>query len=119
MDSAGAAERSASAAGRPYTFSGHVHRQMLYGAGASGRMVAFHPRAGITIPVRGNRAWLAIAGSVGQPRDGDPSAAYAVADLEAQEITFHRVPYDNVETARKVRAAGLPESLAWRVGRGA
>ena len=119
VDSAGSAERSAGVAATPYTFSGHVHRQTLYGVGANGRMVVFRPRPGVPIPVRANRAWLAIAGSVGQSRDGDPSAAYALADLDAQRITFHRVPYDTAEAARKIRAAGLPETLAYRIERGA
>ena len=118
VDSASAAARSAAAAAKPYTFCGHVHRQMLYGVDAHGRMVAFDPHPGVAIPARANRAWLAIAGSVGQPRDGDPSAAYALADPEAGTITFHRVAYDNVAAARKIRRAGLPEALAWRVERG-
>ena len=119
VDSAGAAERSALAAGTPYTFCGHVHHQVLYGEDARRRMIAFQPQAGVAIPVRPHRAWLAIVGSVGQPRDGNPAAAYALADLEANSITFHRVPYDNHAAARKIRAAGLPEMLAFRLERGA
>lgn len=119
VDSAGAAERSARAAGTAYTFSGHVHHQMLFGEDARGRMVGFEPRPGVVIPVRAQRAWLALVGSVGQPRDGNPAAAYAIADLESMSLTFHRVAYDNQAAARKIRAAGLPESLAYRVERGA
>lgn len=118
VDSAGAALRSARAAGTPYTFCGHVHYQALYGEDARGRMVAFHPQPGIAIPVRPQRAWLAIVGSVGQSRDGDPAASYALADLDAKSITFHRVAYDNYAAARKVRAAGLPDMLAYRLERG-
>ena len=118
VDSPGAAARSAHAAGTAYTFSGHVHHQMLYGADARGRMVAFEPRPGVVIPVRTRRAWLALVGSVGQPRDGNPAAAYAIANLESMSLTFHRVPYDHHAAARKVRAAGLPESLAYRLERG-
>jgi diadenosine tetraphosphatase ApaH/serine/threonine PP2A family protein phosphatase len=118
VDSAGAAERSARAAQRPYTFCGHVHQQVLYGEDARKRMIPFHPRAGVPIPVSPHRAWLALVGSVGQPRDGNPAAAYALADLDAKSITFHRVPYDNFAAARKVRAAGLPDMLAYRLERG-
>ena len=118
VDSAGAADRSAAAAAKPYTFCGHVHRQVLYGRDARGRMIAFRPHRGVPIPVRASRGWLAVVGSAGQPRDGDPSAAYALADLEAQSITFHRVPYDCAAAARKIRAAGLPEAIAYRVERG-
>ncbi len=119
VDSAGAAERSARAAGATYTFSGHVHHQVLYGSDAQGRMIAFQPRPGVEIPVSARRAWLALAGSVGQPRDGNPAAAYALADFNAKSITFHRVAYDNYAAARKVRAAGMPEILAYRLERGA
>ena len=81
-------------------------------------MIAFHPRAGVAIPISPVRSWLAIAGSVGQPRDGNAAACYALADLGAKSITFHRVAYDNYAAARKVRAAGLPEILAYRLERG-
>ena len=119
VDSAAAAQRSVHAAGTTYTFSGHVHQQVLYGGDAKSRMVAFQPRPGVAIPISPRRAWLALVGSVGQPRDGNPAAAYALVDLEAKSITFHRVPYDNHGAARKVRAAGLPEMLAYRLERGA
>jgi diadenosine tetraphosphatase ApaH/serine/threonine PP2A family protein phosphatase len=118
VDSPSAALRSVRAAGTAYTFCGHVHHQVLYGE-AGGQMVAFHPRAGVSIPVPPHRAWLAVAGSVGQPRDGDPSACYALADSGLGSITFHRVAYDHFAAARKIRAAGLPEMLAYRVERGA
>jgi diadenosine tetraphosphatase ApaH/serine/threonine PP2A family protein phosphatase len=81
-------------------------------------MIAFSPRPGVPIPVRATRPWLALAGSVGQPRDGNTAAAYALADLDAGSITFHRVAYDFAAAARKIRAAGLPEMLAYRLERG-
>ena len=118
IDGAGAAERSAQAAGTPYTFSGHVHHQVLYGEDARRRMIAFRPQPGVSIPVSPPRAWLAVVGSAGQPRDGNPAAAYALVDLEAKSLTFHRVPYDNYAAARKVRAVGLPEMLAYRLEKG-
>jgi diadenosine tetraphosphatase ApaH/serine/threonine PP2A family protein phosphatase len=118
VDSPAAAQASVRAAEAPYTFSGHVHDQVLFTGGADERMVAFRPRAGVTIPIAVHRRWLVLAGSVGQPRDGNPAAAYAVVDLARRTLTFHRVPYDTSATARKVRAAGLPESLAYRLERG-
>jgi diadenosine tetraphosphatase ApaH/serine/threonine PP2A family protein phosphatase len=118
VDSPGSAEKSVREAGRPYTFSGHVHNQALFAQDPRGRMIAFDPQPGVTIPVRAHRQWLALVGSVGQPRDGNPSAAYAIADLEQATITFHRVAYDNLAAAEKVRAAGLPEVLAYRLERG-
>ena len=118
IDSPAAADRSSRAAERPYTFSGHVHDPALYGEDAQGRMIAFVPQPGISIPVRPHRRWLALAGSVGQPRDGNPSASYAIADLERGTIRFNRVPYDNLAAAAKIRAAALPEVLAYRLERG-
>ncbi len=118
VDSPAAAAKSVEAAQANYVFSGHVHDQVLYTRGAGGRMVAFRPSAGSPVPMASHRAWLAIAGSVGQPRDRNPAAAYAIADLEGGNITFHRVPYDHLASARRIREEGLPESLAFRIERG-
>ncbi len=118
VDSPAAAQRSVAAAGTTYTFSGHVHDQALFVSAAEERMVAFRPKPGVAIPVGTHRRWLALVGSVGQPRDGDPAAAYATFDTEAKSVTFHRVAYDNRAAARKVREAGLPEGLAYRLERG-
>jgi diadenosine tetraphosphatase ApaH/serine/threonine PP2A family protein phosphatase len=57
-------------------------------------------------------------GSVGQPRDGEPRAAYLVLDRDEETATFHRVEYDVERTQAEMRAAGLPEPLAARLTRG-
>jgi putative phosphoesterase len=57
-------------------------------------------------------------GSVGQPRDGDPDAAYAVVDLDAREVEEHRVPYDIDRVVDAIDAAGLPERLGQRLYEG-
>ena len=57
-------------------------------------------------------------GSVGQPRDGDPRAAYAVIDLAAGTVTFHRSAYRVDETQRRIRARGLPAIFADRLSFG-
>ncbi|MDQ2050307.1 metallophosphoesterase family protein [Natronolimnohabitans sp. A-GB9] len=57
-------------------------------------------------------------GSVGQPRDGDPRAAYAVVDLEALTVETHRVEYDIEAVQDAVREAGLPERIGQRLARG-
>jgi diadenosine tetraphosphatase ApaH/serine/threonine PP2A family protein phosphatase len=57
-------------------------------------------------------------GSVGQPRDRNPAAAYTLLDTGRSEVTFFRVPYDHRAAAEKIRRAGLPESLAYRVETG-
>ncbi len=118
VDGTDAAARSLRESQRPCTFSGHVHDQVLYVLGEQERVVAFRPRSDAPIPVAPHRRYLMLAGSVGQPRDGNPAAAYAIADVERRNVSFHRVVYDNHAAARKVRAARLPESLAYRLERG-
>ena len=118
IDSPSAARRCADAAQVAYTFCGHVHDQALYFEGAHGRMKEFRPVAGTPIPVRGHRHWVAIVGSVGQPRDRNPAAAYTLFDLARREVTFYRVAYDAGAAADKIRKAGLPGSLAVRVESG-
>jgi diadenosine tetraphosphatase ApaH/serine/threonine PP2A family protein phosphatase len=119
VDSPEAAGRSAGAAGTAYTFSGHVHDQVLYFRLPTGRMSEFRPTPASPVPARSRRDWLALVGSVGQPRDKTPAAAYTLFDTARETFTFHRVPYDHYTAARKIRAAGLPEVLAWRVEHGA
>jgi diadenosine tetraphosphatase ApaH/serine/threonine PP2A family protein phosphatase len=118
------AGRSLRATERRYTFCGHMHEPMLYHMATHIRTVqmglvgAFVPVPGSPIPLMKQRRWLAIPGSVGQPRDRNPAACYAVFDDESLELTYYRVPYDHDAAAAKVRAAGLPEDLAARLADG-
>ncbi len=98
-----------------YVFGGHVHHQMLYYGGATGKLMRFDPVIGVKIPVPTHRRWLATVGSVGQPRDGDPRAAYAMLDEQARELAFYRVAYDTAAAAQAIRDAGLPDGLARRL----
>jgi diadenosine tetraphosphatase ApaH/serine/threonine PP2A family protein phosphatase len=61
---------------------------------------------------------LINAGSVGQPRDGDPRAAYAVLDTDAGTVTFYRASYQVDETQRRIHQRGLPEMFADRLAFG-
>jgi len=70
--------------------------------------------AGTEVEVGDVRALL-NPGSVGQPRDGDPRAAYLFLDLDARRASFRRVEYDVERTQREMRDAGLPELLAARL----
>jgi len=98
-------------------FCGHTHTPALYHLGPDDRTGAFVPTPGAGIPLSAPRRWLAIPGSVGQSRDGNPAAAYAIFDEAGDVLTFHRVPYD-VETAlQKIRTAGLPLSFNARIER--
>jgi len=118
IDSSGTALDCARAADQSYTFCGHVHDQALYFETIAGRMSYFRPVPGVPIPVRGLRRWVAIVGSAGQPRDRNPAAAYTLFDSDRREITFFRLPYDHHAAAAKIRRAGLPEALAYRIEAG-
>jgi len=71
-----------------------------------------------TLHVRPGRQYLVNVGSVGQPRDRNPKAAYVIYDLEEQTITIRRVEYDIAATQKKIRAAGLPFRNALRLENG-
>ncbi len=62
--------------------------------------------------------WLLNPGSVGQPRDGDPRAAYLLLDLAAGRVVFRRTEYPIEATQLEIRERGLPDALAERLGRG-
>jgi diadenosine tetraphosphatase ApaH/serine/threonine PP2A family protein phosphatase len=111
-DSAG---RSMMATKARLTLCGHCHRPALYTMSATGKMTAFTPVTGSPIHILPNRRWLAVIGSVGQPRDGNPAAAYALYDTEKRELTFCRAAYDVAEAAARIRQKGLPHWLADRL----
>lgn len=104
--------------GATWVASGHVHEPALYYTVSGTRPLPFKPVPGVAIPVPARRQWLAIAGSTGQPRDGNTAACYAMLDTDRSTMTFHRVPYDWESAARKILAAGLPERLAVRLRKG-
>ena len=100
----------------PLVLVGHSHVALLVvqsGDDLDGGVAA----AGTEIGVGGSRALL-NPGSVGQPRDGDPRAAYLLLDLDEQRATFRRVDYDIERTQHEMREARLPEQLADRLALG-
>lgn len=100
------------------SFCGHIHIPALYCEPPLGRITRFVPNSETSIPLLAQRRWLCVLGSVGQPRDGNPAAAFAVYDTEKRELQFRRAAYD-IETAQqKIRDAGLPDNLASRLARG-
>ena len=101
-----------------HVFGGHVHHQSLYYRGTGRQLMAFKPTAGVAIPTPKHRHWIATVGSVGQPRDGNPRAMYALFDDAADTLTFHRVAYDHRAAARAIRQAGLPDFFAHRLETG-
>ncbi len=112
------ARRSLEGTAARVVISGHVHVPAIFGLTASAQLVIFRPVAEAPVPLTRPRRWLAVVGSVGQPRDGNPAAAWSLLETEAQTLTIHRVPYDIDAAAAKIRAAGLPEALAARLHHG-
>jgi diadenosine tetraphosphatase ApaH/serine/threonine PP2A family protein phosphatase len=100
------------------TFCGHTHVPALFHMSKTGKFASFDPVERVEIPLTKQRRWLAVMGSVGQPRDRDPSACYAVLDAARDALTYVRVPYDIESAARKIRAAGLPAILSARLFEG-
>ena len=94
------------------SFFGHTHFQ-------GGFLIARHNVKTIdrqrVLELEGDYTYLVNPGSVGQPRDGDPHAAYAIYWAEDHVVEFRRVVYDAAKAAEKIRAAGLPDSLASRL----
>lgn len=101
----------------PTSFVGHTHLPLLIREGKDGHFASRTPDDGEVVELGEGRSCI-NPGSVGQPRDGDPRASYAVLDTAAGTVTFHRVVYDIATTQVRIRDAGLPEALASRLTRG-
>jgi diadenosine tetraphosphatase ApaH/serine/threonine PP2A family protein phosphatase len=114
---AGIAEAARSIGATPahLSFCGHIHQPALYSMSPTGKMTAFTPTSGVAVQLLPGRRWLAVLGSVGQPRDGNPAAAYLMLDTDRREITYCRVPYDVEQAAARIRSKGLPPRLADRL----
>jgi diadenosine tetraphosphatase ApaH/serine/threonine PP2A family protein phosphatase len=112
------ARASLAGSAAPLTFCGHVHVPAVYCLSTTGKITAHSPVQGVATPLLAQRKWLAVLGSAGQPRDGNPAASFAIYDTDARTLTYHRAPYDVDSVAQRIRAMGLPESLAERLPRG-
>lgn len=101
--------------GSELTLVGHSHIPLAIvdGRGAIGG----HAAGGTEVDLIGGR-WLLNPGSVGQPRDGDPQAAWLLLDLETRHASFRRIPYDVERTQAEIRERGLPDALAERLSYG-
>jgi diadenosine tetraphosphatase ApaH/serine/threonine PP2A family protein phosphatase len=97
-------------------FVGHSHVPAMWSLGSSGPDYA---RGDVSVTLDAGRRYIVNVGSVGQPRDRDPRAAYALWDVDARQITVRRVPYDVAAARAKIEEAGLPRFLADRLAAGA
>lgn len=98
-------------------FFGHTHRRALWYRDVRGK-VATCPVGPEKIFLDPTWHYLINPGSVGQPRDGNPEAAYAIFDDQEFSIHFKSVPYDVAAAQRRILMAGLPEFLAERLAQG-
>jgi len=94
-------------------FFGHTHVPLVF---VKGDDISGGSYSRLKVDVE--KKYFVNVGSIGQPRDGDPRASYAIYNLESQEIELRRVEYDIAATQVKIRAAGLPERLAARLAIG-
>lgn len=110
------AEMSMALQRTPLCFIGHTHVPQAFAKGV-GRVLLFDDsEQGIRLPRTAK--YLVNAGAVGQPRDGDPRAAYMIHDEEEEGLWLRRVNYDVEAAASSILAAGLPEKLAARLRNG-
>ncbi len=100
--------------GRRISLIGHSHVALYFARFPGSETTGGTRSAGERLDI-GDGEWLLNPGSVGQPRDGDPRAAWLELDLEEWTVTHHRVDYDIAGAAAAIRKAGLPESLAERL----
>ena len=112
-----AADDNFSAMATRHGLHGHTHIPVAWSRRAD-RVDLDWTEDGTTVDLGPDRVLL-NPGSVGQPRDGDPRAAYLVLDLEARRATWHRVAYDIATVQSAIRRAGLPPRLADRLAVGA
>jgi diadenosine tetraphosphatase ApaH/serine/threonine PP2A family protein phosphatase len=97
-------------------FVGHSHVPAMWSLGSSG---PDYTHGDVSITLDAGRRYIVNVGSVGQPRDRDVRAAYAVWDVDARRIVVRRVPYDIAAARAKIEDAGLPRFLADRLAAGA
>jgi diadenosine tetraphosphatase ApaH/serine/threonine PP2A family protein phosphatase len=115
----GDAHLSFESATHPLCLFGHTHLPAIFRL-VDGTLYGGAPdgHAETRVPLQRGARYLINVGSIGQPRDGDPRAAYGVLDDDAREVTMFRVPYSVDKAQEKILAAGLPSSLAARLAVG-
>ena len=97
----------------PVCFYGHTHVPRVFIRGSKVQEVPAE-----TIKIDPSQKYFINTGSVGQPRDGDWRASYCIYDMDHKMVIFRRVEYDLELAQKKIIDAGLPESLAERIGVG-
>jgi predicted phosphodiesterase len=98
----------------PYCLIGHTHQPVIYELMGDGELRAHEPRDRQSYALEGRRH-LINPGSVGQPRDQKPDAAYGILNLETRIFESRRISYDIQDVQARMRAANLPERLIARL----
>jgi predicted phosphodiesterase len=106
----------------PVSFFGHTHIQGGF-TFRDDQVLVLHSKPALrdpfsTLQIEAGTVYLVNPGSIGQPRDGDPRAAFAIADLENRSVELWRIPYDIEEVQNRMTQAGLPEPLILRLSFG-
>ena len=102
----------------PFILFGHTHLPVIFSIDSEGNVSGAAIRDEVTIRLQPHLRYLINPGSVGQPRDRNPSAACVLLDTDRRTVQFLRVPYDVKKTQGTIRQAGLPEILAARLSHG-
>ena len=110
--------RALSSQARPLCLFGHTHVPAAFTLGDRFRAIGPPTGAAFEIALDDAARYLVNCGAVGQPRDGDPRAAFGWLDTGARRLTVKRVQYDVAATQAKIVAAGLPDVLAHRLALG-
>lgn len=103
---------------RPLTFFGHTHVPSLFKLEPRGIVVRWLKEAQGTLDLEPGGRYLINPGSIGQPRDRDPRAAYMIYDSDRHRIRWYRLDYPVRRAQRRIREAGLPAILADRLAVG-
>jgi diadenosine tetraphosphatase ApaH/serine/threonine PP2A family protein phosphatase len=110
------ARRSLEVASRPLCLYGHTHWPMIFVLTGGSLEAAGSAKEGeAALALKDGARYLLNPGAVGQPRDGDPRAAYAIVDADAHAVELLRIEYDAEAAREKIAAAGLPEILGNRL----
>jgi diadenosine tetraphosphatase ApaH/serine/threonine PP2A family protein phosphatase len=112
------AMRALRVSSRPLCLFGHTHVPTAFRLGPALEMLGPPRGEAYVVPLEAAAKYLVNCGAVGQPRDGDPRAAYGILDTTARTLTVKRVSYDVGAAQAKIIAAGLPDVLAQRLAVG-
>jgi predicted phosphodiesterase len=102
----------------PLCFFGHSHFPVIFGLSPDAIQTVLTEPPAFRFRLEPGVRYLVNPGSIGQPRDGNPLASFALFDSDTRTVTIYRVPYAIARTQRKILAAGLPRPLADRLSVG-